>query len=195
MAEEIKAKINYGKLNQLVKTMSKQYSVRVGLLAGKGGDDEVSPDMDLAGIGLIQEYGSDIKITPKMAAFLAIKAKELGLSKKTTKGDGYVHIPARSWLYTPIAGKQTEFRKKLQKGFGEGYIEKLGEKGDFATIAEAIGVIGLEQIQEAFENSGIDGEWQENSPLTIAGKNSAKPLIGKDGTLREKMTFEVEEKK
>lgn len=69
MAEEIKAKINYGKLTQLVKTMSKQYSVKVGLLAGKGGDDEVSPDMDLAGIGLIQEYGADIKITPKWQLF------------------------------------------------------------------------------------------------------------------------------
>ena len=68
---EISAKINYGGLKNLIKEMSKNYSVKVGLLAENGGSDEVSENLDLAGLGAVQEFGARIQVTEKMRKFLA----------------------------------------------------------------------------------------------------------------------------
>ena len=196
---EIETEINYGGLKKLVQAMSKQYSVKVGLLADKGGSDEVSENMDMAGLGALMEYGADIKITKKMAAFLNIKAKELGLPAKEGKGDGYVHIPARSWLQMPLQ-KREALKKKIIEHFGgegkESIEAYITESGDLKSLAIMLGVSAVEQIQEAFDTSGF-GEWKENSPFTIADKGSAMPLIGKgkdneaSGALRNRITYEV----
>lgn len=200
---EIKAKVDYKGINKLIKEMSKNYSVKVGLLAGKGGEQEVSDNMDYAGIGAVMEYGADIKITPKMAYFLKKKAEELGLPKKTSKGDGYVHIPARSWLYAPIIEKSEEFRKKV-KEYASTEIEMfkleksvskdLGEKNidysniDFDKLAEAVGASALMCVFEHFENN----DWKSNSPFTIADKGSSHPLIGKTSYMKQHITYEVD---
>ena len=193
MPKQVEAKINYGKLKKLVKAMAKQYSVKLGLLAGQGGDTSVGENIDLAGLGVVQEYGAEIKITPKMAKFLAIKAKELGLPKKEGKSSGMVKIPARSFLYTPIVGDSNGFRKKIRKEIDNLAIEYIVEYGDFEYLAERIAVAGYYQIQEAFNNEGIFGEWAPNSPMTVASKNSSSPLID-TGRLRGSITYKVEKK-
>ena len=53
-----------------------------------------------------------------------------------------------------------------------------------------LGVAGVRLVNEAFETSGW-GNWAENSPLTIAQKGSALPLIN-TGKLRQSITYEVE---
>ena len=111
---EIKTEINYGALKKLVQAMSKKYQVKVGLLANKGGSDSVSDDMDIAGLGALHEFGADIKITKKMAAFLHFKAEDLGLPPSNGKGDGYIHIPARSWLEMPLK-KRNDLKRKIIK--------------------------------------------------------------------------------
>lgn len=191
MHNVIEAKIDFGKLKNIAKEMSKRYSIKLGLLAKYGAGEAVSENMDLAGLGMVQEYGADIKITPKMAAFLAIKAKELGLSPKAQKGDGYVHIPARSFLYQPIVGDAAGFRKEIKKELDDFAMEYIAEYEDFEELAKTIAVVGLTRIQKAFSDGGINGEWRENSPFTIASKGSSKPLID-EGTLRGAVYYEVE---
>ncbi len=190
---EIKAKVNYGKLKKLVQQMSKKYSVKVGLLSDKGGGEEVSENLDLAGLGAVQEFGCDIKITPKMAAFLAMKAKEMGLPPKEGKGDGYVHIPARSFLQAPLSKKNAvinEFKKQIGTNAEE--IEQyFGETGDMKSLAIMLGAAGVEVVQQAFETNG-DGQWAPNSPFTEALKGSNQPLYD-TGDLQNRITFEVEE--
>lgn len=190
---EINAKINYKGLENLIKAMSKQYSVKVGLLANKGGSDAVSENMDLAGLGALQEFGADIKITQKMAAFLHFKAEELGLPKSDKKGDGYVHIPARSWLQMPLE-RRTDLLKKILAKTGdiEMLADYIAKTGDLQSLAVLVGASAVEQIQEAFNTEGF-GEWAANSPYTIAQKGSAMPLVD-TGSLRQAITYEVENK-
>ena len=190
----IDVKVNYGKLKELVQNMSKKYTVKVGLLANKGGSDEVSNNLDYAGLGAVQEFGCDIKITQKMAAFLAIRAKDLGLPKLEKKGDGYIHIPARSFLQMPLTKKNAvinELKKQLDTHDLEYIISYFGKTGDLMTLAVMLGASAVEVVNEAFDTSGW-GQWQPNSPLTIAMKGSANPLQD-TGELQGKITFEVEE--
>ena len=188
MQHENNNKILVGKMKQISKMLSKHYSVKIGILSKD--NKPVSDNIDLDGIGCVQEYGADIKITPKMAAFLHLKAKELGLPQKQSKGDGYVHIPARSWLYEPI--KNPEFRKLIYEFIGdEELFKEYADKDLMKQLANLIGEAGLLQIQRAFENSGINGEWKPNSPMTIANKGSSKPLID-NGDLRSSISYEVE---
>lgn len=190
---EIKADINMGALKNVVKAMSKKYQVKVGLLAMKGGADDVSENMDFAGLGAVQEFGCDIKISKKMAAFLHFKAEELGLPPSDKKGDGYIHIPARSWLQMPIQ-KKNALKNKIIKKFGEApeSVENyIADTGDLMSLAIMIGVSAVEQIQEAFDSEGF-GTWKPNSAMTIAQKGSAMPLVD-TGALRQKITYEVAE--
>lgn len=173
--------------------MSKKYSVKVGLLAEKGGSDEISEDLDLAGLGAVQEFGCDIKITPKMAAYLAIKAKEMGLPPKKGKGDGYIHIPARSFLQAPLT-KRNAIINKLKDRLGvavEDVEQYIGESGDLQSLAVMLGAAGVEIVKEAFDSGG-NGQWPANTEFTIASKHSAMPLID-IGNLSQHITFEVEE--
>ena len=188
---DIKANISYGNLKQLVQAMSKKYQIKVGLLANKGGSDTVSEDMDIAGLGALQEFGADIKITKKMAAFLHFKAEELGLPPSKGKGDGYIHIPARSWLQMPLE-KRNALKRKIMEKFGgsKEHVESyIIDTGDLMSLAILIGASAVEQIQEAFASEGF-GEWEANSPLTVASKGSAMPLIDK-GRLRGAITYEI----
>lgn len=184
-------KILTGRMKNISKMLGKYYTVKLGITANS--NKPVSDNMDLAGIGAVQEYGATIKITKKMAAYLHFRAKELGLPAKTSgqSGDGYVHIPARSWLYEPI--KSPEFRKLIYDWVGDEEIFKeYADKDVMRELAEIIGNAGLWKIQEAFNNGGINGEWPANSPFTIASKGSSKPLID-NGDFRKQISFEVEE--
>ena len=199
---DINVKVNYGKLKELVQNMSKQYTVKVGLLADKEGQkgvkgsDDVpnTSDIDYAGLGAVQEFGCDIKITQKMAAFLAITAKELGLPKLNTQSDGYIHIPARSFLQMPLTKKNaviSELKKQLDTKDLEDIISYFGKTGDLMTLAVMLGASAVEVVMQAFDTSGW-GQWKPDSPFTIAMKGSANPLQDK-GNLQGAITFEVEE--
>lgn len=187
---EISTSVKYGNLKKLVEEMSKKYSVRVGLLAEAGGSDEVSKDMDLAGIGAVQEFGATINVTPKMRAYLHYKG--LHLNPNTTQ----IHIPARSFLQMPLM-KSRALLKKINENFvGAGSMELaeyLVEEGDtelLEMLANAVGFGAVQQINEAFETGGF-GEWQPDSDFTIAQKGSEQILIDK-GNLSRHITYEIE---
>lgn len=191
---EIQANIKYGALKNLVQEMAKNYSVKVGLLANKGGSEEVSPNLDMAGLGMVQEFGARIKVTDKMRGYFAY-AFGINLKKTTTE----IVIPARSWLQKPIE-RSADFRKKVRKNaklakedieLAEMFIAEYGESGILKDLAYAVAQGALELIDEGFESSGF-GEWQPNSPLTIREKGSAKPLID-EGRLRSAVTYDIEE--
>ena len=176
-------KILIGKLKKIANMLSKDYTVKVGILAQN--NKPIDKNIDLAGIGCVQEYGADIPVTDKMRAFFR---HEFGVNlKKTTTT---IKTPARSWLYSPI--KDSSFRKAIYDYVGdESIIEEYGDKDIMKDLANKIGEVALFQIQRAFENNGINGEWKPNSPITIAQKKSSKPLIDK-GDLRRQVSYEVE---
>lgn len=183
---EIKVDIKYKKLKKIVEEMSKTYSVRVGLLANKGSTNEVSENLDLAGLGAVQEFGCTINVTPKMRAYLHHKG--IHLKETTTQ----IRIPARSFLAMPILNK--DFRKKIKNNVGGDidafeYLIEQGDTGLLDVVANAVALGAVETIDEAFETNGF-GNWAPNSPLTIAMKGSEMPLVD-TGRLRGSITFEV----
>ena len=196
MTDKFTNKLNYeikGKLKNIAKKLAQNYEIKIGLLAEHSGSESIGENMDLAGLGAVLEYGADIKITQKMAAYLHFKAKELGLPEKKEKGDGYIHIPARSWLYEPIV--KGDLIKYLKENFlpDSEFFEEFAEDKDYEKLAKKIAEICLLQIFKAFENGGIHGEWAKNSEFTIAGKNSNKPLID-TGYLEQHITYEINKK-
>lgn len=187
---EIDVKVDFKKLKNVIEEMSKEYSIKVGILANKGGSDLVSKDLDVAGLGAVQEFGVTINVTEKMRNFLRYQGLPL---KKETKT---ITIPARSFIYASLS-RSAEIRKKVKKlVYSNDSIETLdklilqGDKGLLEVVASAIAISAVEQIQDAFDTSGF-GEWQQNHPYTIEKKGSAMPLID-TGRLRNSITFEIE---
>lgn len=184
MEHEKNNKILVGKMKQIAKMLGKHYSVKIGILAKN--NEQVSDNLDLAGLGAVQEYGAKIRVTDKMRSFFRYKFG-VNLKKSTTE----IEIPARSWLYEPI--KNPEFRKMIYEQVEDVELWKeLADKDIMKQLANIIGEAGLLQIHKAFEQGGINGEWPPNSSLTIAQKGSSMPLIGVNGRLRYQIAFEVE---
>lgn len=192
---EIKTKINLGKFKNVIKAMSKKYSVKVGLLANKGGSEKISDNLDLAGLGAVQEFGATIKVTDKMRAYFRHKFG-INLKKTTTQ----IVIPPRSFLQMPLS-RPNELMKKLKShiGLAEDIADYIAETGDIMSVAILLGTSAVEQIQEAFNTGGF-GEWAPNAPLTIEQKGSSMQLVGKgreneaSGHLRNSITYEVTER-
>ena len=184
---EIKAHVDYKKLKNAIKAMSEEWNVKVGLLSGKGGEEQISEDLDLAGLGAIHEFGATINVTDKMRAFFRHQFK-INLKKTTTT----IVIPARSFLELPIATQTKKLRKYLLESFDDLETVEywIAEKGDLMTVAVMLGAAGVRLVNEAFETSGW-GNWAPNSPLTIAQKGSAMPLVD-TGKLRQSITYEVQ---
>ena len=184
MEHKDSAKIITGKMKKIAKELSKHYTVKIGLLASQGGGERISDNLDLAGLGAVQEYGAKIPVTDKLRNFFRWKFG-INLKKSTTE----IEIPARSWLYEPI--KDSNFRKTIYDYVGDEELLEYADKDFMKKLAKIIGEAGLLQIQKAFSNGGINGEWAPNSPLTIQQKGSAMPLVG-DGYMRKRITYEVE---
>jgi phage gpG-like protein len=186
---QIDAKVDYKDLKQIIKAFSDEYSVKVGLLADKGGNEEVSNNLDLAGLGAVHEFGAQIPVTDKMRGFFRYKFG-INLKKSTT----HIVIPSRSFLQMPLE-KKNKFLKKVKENIGDAddvlyYIKKTG---DVESIALVVGASAVDVIQEAFDTSGW-GEWEANKEVTISNKGSALPLVDK-GYLRSKITYEIEKEK
>lgn len=177
------AKIITGKMKKIAKALSKYYTVKIGIVASQ--NEQVSDNLDLAGLGAVQEYGAKIPVTDKLRNYFRWKFG-VSLKKSTTE----INIPARSWLYAPL--KDDSFRKSIYDYIGDEEIfEEYADKDIMKEVANVIGNMGLLQIQKAFSNGGINGEWPPNSPITVAQKGSAKPLVD-TGYLRSRVTYEVE---
>lgn len=189
---EIEAHIEYGKLKKLAKAMADNISVKVGLLATKAGKngckgtDEVTDNLDLAGLGVVQEFGCQIPVTDKMRGYFRHNFK-INIKESTT----HINIPARSFLQMPLERKGELMKRLKEHGFKQvdALIDHITETGDFESLGIILGNIAVELIQEAFDTSGW-GEWEPNSPLTIENKGSAKPLIDK-ARMRGAITYEV----
>ena len=183
---QINAKVKYGKLENIIKAFSDDFAVKVGLLQKDGSNEEISENLDIAGLGAVHEFGAKIPVTNKMRAFFRWKFK-INLKKSTT----HIIIPPRSFIQMPLS-KTAKFKSKIKQHLGDEddvlyYVE---ETGDVESIAILVGASALEVIQEAFETGGW-GEWTPNSQVTINNKGSAMPLIDKGIILKNRINYEV----
>ena len=183
---QIKAKVKYGNFKNVIDALSKEITVKVGLLAEKGGSDTISENLDMAGLGAVHEFGCQIPVTDKMRGFFF---HNFGVRLKASTT--HIIIPSRSFLQMPLERRQDVMRKvKAHIGDAEDVLYYIEKTGDLESVGKIIGVAAVEQILEAFETSGW-GQWEPNNELTIQGKGSSLPLV-KDGDLKRTITYEVE---
>lgn len=181
---EIKINIDKGKIKKLIDGLGDKKAVKVGLIAGKGGDDLISEDMDLAGIGAVQEFGATIQVTDKMRAWFHYQGVHLPKDKTI------INIPVRSFLKTPLEDKK-RLLKNITKNINfDDLIEYVEKTGDLESLAVIIGSGAVETINEAFDTDGF-GNWKPNSPFTIEHKNGKEKPLQNTGDLRRKITYEV----
>lgn len=151
------------------------------LVIGPQGDEGSTIQM----IAVVQEYGADIKITPKMAAFLSATAKELGLPPKAEKGDGFVHIPERSFMRATFDNDAA-----LDKAFAQYedavYRILTGE----GTAMQAANVLG-NALVAAVKNRIASNIAPGNSEFTIAKKGEGKNTLVDRGRLLQSISYEV----
>ena len=209
---EIDAKISFGNLKELIKEMSKEYSVKVGILGSKGGE-EVSDNLDMAGLGAVHEFGATIKnpggqpyyinSSTGLAVFVSKKSLfgQYLISKGQVTKAHTITIPARSFIRKPLERssdlrkkirQKTQYYSQLEIDLAKELISEHGSSGLLEELAYATALSAIELINEGFETSGF-GDWKPDSPITIKRKGSEMPLID-TGRLRRSITFEVEKK-
>lgn len=183
---QINAKVKYGKFENIIQALAKEHTVKIGLLAEKGGSDEISDNLDLAGLGAVHEFGCQIPVTDKMRGYF-FHHFGINLKKSTT----HIIIPSRSFLQMPLERRQDLMKKfKSHVGDNEDVLYYIEKTGDSQSLAILLGTAGVKQIMEAFETGGW-GEWEPNSGITSSQKGSALPLVD-TGNLKQHITYEVE---
>lgn len=197
MARINKSMVKYGKLSQVIQKLDKKRSIKVGIL-GSYGRQQVSDDLDMAGLGAVHEFGTTINHPGGTPYFI----KENGLAQFVSKEKGgnlpktkphQIVIPSRSFLRKALL--TAEGKKALQVWNVEekqalmDYLNNDTVSGD--VLAETIGAKGVQRVSETFQTSGF-GEWAPDSPITIKRKKSAMPLIN-HGHLESAISYEVKE--
>lgn len=197
MARINKSKVSYGKISQVIQKLDKKRSIKVGIL-GSDGSQQVSDDLDMAGLGAVHEFGATINHPGGTPYFI----KENGLAQFVSKEKGgnlpktkphQIVIPSRSFLRKTLL--TAEGKKALQVWNVEekqtlmDYLNQDTVSAD--VLADTIGTKGVQRVIEAFQTSGF-GEWEHNAPSTIKQKKSAMPLVD-NGHLEGAISYEVKE--
>jgi hypothetical protein len=147
-------------------------AVKVGVLQTSNARDDGTTN---AAVGLKNEFGDP---SPSQTT----RAEETARGRGPMAWEG---TPKRSFLRMPLMERlpvkitsQADTLRAVVEGQAPGF-----------TLAEAIGELAVETVQEAFDTSGF-GEWPANSPSTVAWKGSTQPLIDSH-QLRESIQSEV----
>lgn len=135
-------------LDNLIKELKEdKYKVKVGVLGGQQESEEGEEKVNLAYIGMIQEFGS-------------VKNK----------------IPKRSFIREPLQKhlkKQVEKQKERIKNL---LFKDPKNKIDIKKAYELLGVIAERIIKISFRTKN-DRQWAPNAPATIKIKKVDNPLI------------------
>lgn len=138
--------------------MKKQFSlvsgtsVEVGVLQG-----------EQAWLASIHEYGCNIKVTPKMRAYL--HSQGLHLSESTTE----IHIPERSFLRAGYDENRDAVLKKASKLLADVSDGKM----DANTLHKAVGI----ELSSKIKEYARDLSNPPNHPFTQERKGSSNPLV------------------
>ena len=141
--------------------------INVGVLKG-----------DLAWLASIHEYGCNIPVTDEMRAFLHSKGLHL---KKSTQ---YIKIPERSFLRSGHDEHIDEVLKKSDRLLSLVVGGQMSEK-------EFLNEIG-QSLASKIKEYAVELRTPENHPFTIEQKGSSNPLVGKESSMIEGISYEVE---
>ena len=142
--------------------------LQVGVFAPEGSEQWI--------IAMVNEYGAELKVTPKMRAFLHIKGLHLKNSTQIIK------IPERSFIRAGFDSCKEELEEQINKMLPLVLRLKLTPQ----TMYELIGAIAVSRIHEYIQSVREPA----NHPFTIQDKGSSHPLIN-SGRMNQSITYKV----
>lgn len=152
----------------MVKTTKRMRKKKVNVGHLDGGEN--------AWLAGIHEYGCDIKVTPKMRAYL--HANGLHLKPSTT----HIHIPERSFLRAGFDEHHEKVIKLCEKAFSQALTD-----GDDEAFFEAVGTL----LRDKIIDYAIDLKEPPKHPWTIQqNPGKTNPLIV-TGDMINALTYEV----
>lgn len=127
----------------------------------------------------VNEYGANIKITPKMRKYLA--SQGLNLKATTT----HIVIPERSYIRSTLDNKKVlkALENKIVPTAAKVALGKLPAE----SILEYIGIYYTAAIKSTIANM----REPENHPFTVERKGSGKGLLIDSGRLLTAISYEV----
>ncbi|MFX0205149.1 MAG: hypothetical protein ACFFDT_04125 [Candidatus Hodarchaeota archaeon] len=132
------------------------------------GDVYPSSGIGIAGVAAVHEFGTKIRVTPKMRGYLAYRG--LHLSPSTT----HITIPERSFMRAWL-----DTNKQKIKDFKGILLDKLyNGTANAETILAMLGDWAGDEIKKFI----VELKEPPNAPFTIEQKGSSNPLIDK-GTM------------
>ena len=141
----------------------------------------VSSDETMLKIAYVHEYGWDIKVTPKMRAFLHHMGIHL---KKDTK---HIHIPERSYIRRGFEEGKASFNQAMNTLIGEYFKGKI-------TADELLEALGRQALTDTVGNMGVGTT--PITAITMANRKhsaSSTPLTD-TGTLFNHITYRIVKK-
>lgn len=192
---QLNDKVVFKRLNNLMKDLGRNVSVRVGIIGSNAQKNHPDTELTMAELGAIHEFGATINPTDNLKGYFWHR---WGIHKSNKA----INIPARSFLRMPLLSK--EGKKELKKAVNDQlstdreFNKAVGEADVtlLTDVANILGLTALKRVQEAFETSGF-GSWPQISQFTMQNRkgDASNPPLNDTGDLRESITFEVKEHK
>lgn len=167
---QINNKAVFNRLNTLMKDLSQNISIRVGIIGDNAYQNHPHSDLTMADLGAIHEFGATINVTDRMRGWFWHNA---GIHKSKKP----IIIPTRSFLRMPLLS--SEGKRAINKLINE-YLSKDREYNILAAsqngqmlrmIAELVAIKALQRVQEAFQTMGF-GNWPIVTPFTLSRRRS-----------------------
>lgn len=163
---------NAPKFKENIKGLTEHY-IKIGVFGESGSK--------ILMIANVNEYGVDIKVTPKMRRYLAVNGLRL---KKTTKR---IRIPERSFVRKTYDERQAEIRTFVESSLNKLIRFELELNQFWDRIGEFL-VSMVKTVLTRLKNP-------PNHPYTLKNKRpKSNPLIN-TGRLRNSITFKVERRR
>lgn len=167
---QINNKTVFKRLNTLMKDLSQNISIRVGIIGSEAYQKHPHSDLTMAELGAIHEFGATINVTDKMKGWFWHNAE-------VHKSNNPIVIPTRSFLRMPLLSSKG--KRAINKLINE-YLSKDREYNILAAsqngqmlrmIAELVAIKALQRVQEAFQTMGF-GNWPIITPFTLSKRKS-----------------------
>lgn len=187
-------------LNKLIRALSGEYILRVGILGSEASSQAEGTDLTNAQLGAVHEFGANINhpggtpyiINPDGSARFVAKDS---LAAQHAAGETTPHeinIPARSFLAKPLTEKlkfDNQQMKKIKKALWKQVFKQHNPK----KWLQDLGAYALAIIDEAFATGGF-GEWVSLTAGTIRQKEKkgqSPQILRATGQLARSISFKV----
>lgn len=178
---QINNKAVFNRLNTLMKDLSQNISIRVGIIGSEAYQKHPHSDLTMAELGAIHEFGALINHpggTPyEIKDGKAVFVKKNEGAKLPRTQPHQIVIPTRSFLRMPLLS--SEGKRAINKLINE-YLSKDREYNILAAsqngqmlrmLAELVAIKALQRVQEAFQTMGF-GNWPIVTPFTLSRRRS-----------------------